>query len=37
MPSSRPDQRTSIWAAMLTDAAINATPTKYSQNKRQGM
>ena len=36
MPNSRPDQRTSTLVAMLSDAAIKATPTKYAQNKCHG-
>src|SRR6266571_2605489 len=37
IPTSRPDQRTPILAAMLKDAAINAQPTKYTQIIRPGM
>src|SRR5713226_3277638 len=37
IPNSRPDQRTHTLVAMLNDAAINAQPTKYTQNKRHGM
>src|SRR5438552_3253258 len=37
IPNSRPDQRTLIFVAMLKDAASNAKPTKYAQNKRHGI
>src|SRR5437763_11634658 len=37
IPNSRPDQRTAILVAMLKDAAINAQPMEYTQNKRHGM
>src|SRR5215471_15909067 len=37
IPTRRPDQRTAILVAMLKDAAINAQPTKYTQNMRPGM
>src|SRR5262245_8468979 len=37
IPKSRPDQRTPVLVAMLSDAAINAQPTKYTQKERQGM
>src|SRR5579859_112990 len=37
IPTSRPDQRTPILAAMLRAAAISAPPTKYTQNIRPGM
>src|SRR5262252_10789637 len=37
IPKSRPDQRIPILVAMLKDAAINAQPTEYTQNIRQGI
>src|SRR6266566_408307 len=37
IPNRRPDQRSPILVAMRKDADSNAKPTKYTQNKRQGM
>src|SRR5580704_10590389 len=37
MPNSRPDQRTRIFVAMLSEAASRAKPKKYAQNNGHGM
>jgi len=36
IPNSRPDQRTPMFVEMLRAAAIDAPPTRYTQNMRQG-